>query len=131
MPANKKPRRSESPTPVQSLGREGERLAAEYLEKKGYKVVASRFRLFHGEIDLIAWDGDTLVFVEVKARTSDDFGLPEESVTPAKQRQVKRIALGYVVENDLEDVNCRFDVIAIEKNEDGGGPDIVHFPDAF
>ena len=87
MPANKKPRRSESPTPVQSLGREGERLAAEYLEKKGYKVVASRFRLFHGEIDLIAWDGDTLVFVEVKARTSDDFGLPEESVTPAKQRQ--------------------------------------------
>ena len=131
MPENKKPPRTESPSPLQLLGREGERLAAEYLEKKGYRVVASRFRLFRGEIDLIAWDGDTLVFVEVKARASDDFGLPEESVTPAKQRQVKRIALGYVVENGLEDVNCRFDVIAIEKNEEGGGPEIVHFVDAF
>ena len=87
--------------------------------------------MFRGEIDIVARDGGTLVFVEVKARVDDAFGRPEEFVTAAKQRQIRRIALGYIIESRVAaDVNCRFDVISI-LFRDGSDCRLEHFRDAF
>jgi putative endonuclease len=115
---------------TQALGLRGEEIACAYLEKKNYTIVTRRFRMFHGEIDIIARDGTTLVFVEVKARADESFGRPEESVTPGKQRQVRKIALGYLLDNPLGDSARRFDVIAILFG-DGDGYRLEHFVDAF
>ena len=115
---------------AQALGREGEEIACAYLEKKKYAIVTRRFRMFHGEIDIVARDGTTLVFVEVKARADESFGRPEESVTPGKQRQIRKIARGYLVENPPGDVACRFDVISILFG-DGNDYRLEHFVDAF
>ena len=112
------------------MGRTGENIACEHLRKKGYLIVERSFRLFRGEIDVVARDGDTLVFVEVKTRSDESHGRPEESVTPAKQRQIRRIAQGYLVRTGCGDVACRFDVVAILFR----GPDdyrLEHFKDAF
>ena len=86
--------------------------------------------MFRGEIDIIAQDRNTLVFVEVKTRKSRDFGLPEESVIPSKQQQIKKIAQGFLAKNNLQDVECRFDVISlfIDENE---GYSIHHIKNAF
>jgi len=123
-----------SPLPSRSktreLGRTGEDIACEHLRRKGYAIVERGFRLFRGEIDVVARDGDTLVFVEVKTRADESHGRPEESVTPAKQRQIRRIAQGYLVRNGCGDIACRFDVVAILIR----GPDdcrLEHFVDAF
>jgi len=115
---------------AQALGREGEEIACAYLRRKKYTIVTRSFRMFRGEIDIIARDGATLVFVEVKARADESFGRPEESVTAGKQRQLRKIAQGYLVEHPLGGVDCRFDVIAILFR---GGNDyrLEHFKDAF
>ncbi len=112
------------------LGKSGEEIALHYLEDKKYKIIAKRFRLFRGEIDIIAFDRKTLVFVEVKTRKSRDFGLPEESVTPSKQQQIKKIAQGFLTKNNLHDVECRFDVISLSFNEKEGYS-IRHINNAF
>jgi putative endonuclease len=112
------------------MGRTGEDIACEHLRKKGYEIVERGFRLFRGEIDVVARDGDTLVFVEVKTRADESHGRPEESVTPSKQRQIRRLAQGYLVRNGCGDVACRFDVVAILFR----APDdyrLEHFKDAF
>ncbi|MGD1009940.1 MAG: YraN family protein [Candidatus Aminicenantales bacterium] len=113
-----------------AVGRTGEAMALKYLRRKRYRIVETSFRLFRGEIDIIARDGNTLVFVEVKTRTSGAYGRPEEAVTPAKQRQIRKVAQGYLFKRRLGDVPCRFDVIAISQN-DGPGYAIDHFADAF
>lgn len=113
-----------------NLGRLGEETAQEYLERKNYKIVAKRFRLYRGEIDLIAYDKKTLVFIEVKARCRGSLGLPEESVDPRKQKQIRKIAEAYLALNNLEDVACRFDVISLVFNE-GGSCSLSHIRDAF
>jgi putative endonuclease len=113
-----------------ALGRSGEDIACRYLLAKKYEILERGFRLFRGEIDIVALDGETLVFVEVKARADESFGRPEESVTPAKQRQIRRIAQGYLMTHPRPGVDCRFDVIAILFR----GPDdcrLEHFVDAF
>ncbi len=86
--------------------------------------------MFRGEIDIIAFEKGTLVFVEVKARRSEDFGLPEESVTGAKQEQIKKIAQGFLAKNNLEDAECRFDVISITVDKDHGYS-LRHIKNAF
>lgn len=119
-----------APNRTRELGRTGEDIACEHLRKKGYEIVERGFRLFRGEIDVVARDGGTLVFVEVKTRGDESHGRPEESVTPAKQRQIRRIAQGYLVRNGCGDVACRFDVVAILYR----GPNdfrFEHFVDAF
>ena len=113
-----------------ALGKSGERAALRYLKNKKYKILAQNFRLFRGEIDIIALDKNTLVFVEVKTRKSTDFGLPEESVTPSKQRQIKRIAQGFLMRNNLQDAECRFDVISILFDQNQGYR-IRHIQNAF
>lgn len=107
----------------------GENLAAEFLEKNGYLILQRNYRFERGEIDLIAKDGDELVFVEVKARTSKAFGSPEESVTPEKQEQIRNVAEGYLFENGIEDQPCRFDVVAIRYEK--GKPNITLIRNAF
>lgn len=112
------------------LGKAGEEVALKYLKRKKFKIIKKGFRLYKGEIDVIAYDRKTLVFIEVKTRRSRNFGLPEESVTTAKQRQIKKIAQGFIAFNNLENVECRFDVISLilKKND---GYFIRHFKDAF
>jgi putative endonuclease len=116
--------------PSQALGSSGEDIACRYLQRKKYEILARGFRMFRGEIDIIARDGRTLVFVEVKARTDESHGRPEDAVTPGKQRQIRKIAQGYLLEHPAPGVDCRFDVVAILFR----GPDdcrLEHFIDAF
>jgi len=112
------------------FGKSGEETAARYLKNKKFRIVKRNFRFLKGEIDIIAYDRETLVFIEVKARKSKEFGLPEESVTPSKQRQIKRVAKGFLVKNNLHDVECRFDVLSLSFNEKNGYQ-INHLQDAF
>ena len=90
----------------------GEQLAAAYLEQRGMRLVESRYRCRFGEIDLVAWDGDTLCFVEVKTRTSCAVGLPRESVTAKKREKLRAAALSYLSERGL-DCPARFDVAEV------------------
>ncbi len=101
------------------LGEEGERLAIQFLKENGYKILERNFRFGRGEIDIIAKDRDAIVFVEVKSRSSSNFGGPEQAVDLRKQRQLSRIALAWLQKNRLfHRVNCRFDVVAISFQTD-------------
>ncbi|MBM3294622.1 MAG: YraN family protein [Candidatus Aminicenantes bacterium] len=121
----------ENPRPDRiRLGRAGEDAAVRHLEKKGWRIIVRGFRWRRGEIDLVAEDGDTLVFAEVKTRTDRDYGPPEESVTRAKRRQIRRVASAYLAVHGLESVACRFDVLAVEFDDDGR-PLVRHLLDAF
>ena len=113
-----------------ALGKRGEQIALEYLSRKGYRIVSRGFRLFRGEIDIVARDGETLVFIEVKTRATTEFGLPEEAVTPPKQAQIRKIARGFLAANSLGEPDCRFDVLAILV-PDGVDPVITHYESAF
>ena len=95
-----------------TVGKKGEEIAKEYLVKKGYKILETnkRFSRFC-EIDIIAFDKDTLVFVEVKTRKNDNFGTPMEAITPAKYKNITTGVLTYVSENNIK--NYRIDAIAI------------------
>ncbi len=113
----------------QVLGIQGEDLAVAELERHGYAILARRYRTRHGEIDIVARDGDTIVFVEVKAKESAEFGTGAEAVTARKQRRVISMAVDYLARNRLTSRPCRFDVVAI----DGVGENavITHYPGAF
>jgi len=91
----------------------GENVAVSFLQQNGYTILEKNFYYNHGEIDIVAKDGNVLVFVEVKSRHSDKFGEPEESVTPKKQEIIRRTAEGYVSSKNLEETECRFDVVSI------------------
>jgi putative endonuclease len=95
------------------LGKAGEDRAAKFLVGKGYRVLERNFRTRSGELDLIALHEGTIVFVEVKTRTSNAFGAPELAVTPQKQRKMIKTALGYIKYKKLHSLPCRFDVVAI------------------
>ena len=110
-------------------GKVGEDLAANFLEQIGFKIIKRNYRFERGEIDLVAEEGDELVFVEVKARRSTTFGTPEEAVTEEKQEQVHTVAEGYLFEYDIDNRPCRFDVIAIEFRNNKA--DIRHIRNAF
>ncbi len=115
----------------QQLGKDGEDLACAELERLGYAILARRYRDPRGEIDIIARDGETLVFVEVKARIGHDFGDAAEAVTAWKRRRLVRVATAYMMRHDIaeRDGPCRFDVVAV--HFDAGGPAIEVFQNAF
>ena len=98
------------------LGKAGEEAALQFLKKNNFKIVEKGFCFFRGEIDIIAYDHKTLVFIEVKSRRSHKYGFPEEALTPAKQKQLRRVALGYCTLHHIQDVECRFDVISLTYN---------------
>ena len=94
------------------LGQRGEDLAASYLKKKGYKIIHRNFKTMIGEIDIIARDGDDLVFIEVKTRESLEYGHPFESVNKNKRRKIANVAMLYL--KRLKDIPpCRFDVVSV------------------
>lgn len=113
-----------------SLGDRGEMIAAAYLVNKKYKILDKKARTAYGELDLIAKIKDTLVFVEVKTRSSKQFGLPEESVDERKQKQMIRLASSYFQKNSLDKIKMRFDVISILYNG-VNEPQIRHIENAF
>jgi putative endonuclease len=96
------------------LGAFGERVAAAHLEAKGYRIRARNFRCREGEIDIVAEDGDCLVFVEVRTRRGDAFGTPAESVTAAKERRLLTVAKAYLQEHPDVPANQRIDVVGVE-----------------
>jgi putative endonuclease len=112
------------------IGAWGEEIASQYLQTKGYRILARNWRTQEGEVDLVAQDGETVVFVEVKTRTSKEFGWPEESITVTKRRRLQRSALAYLSDQDLMDIHWRIDVIAIDRNHSGGVERLEHYIDA-
>jgi putative endonuclease len=108
--------------------RRGERLAAWLLRAKGYRIEARNWRCPLGEIDIVAWHRDTLVFVEVKTRTGGSAGAPEEAVTGEKQRRLVRLAQAYLGRR-AEPPPCRFDVVAVSGR--GWFPALRHLRGAF
>ena len=112
------------------FGKTAEDLACAELQRRGYAVLARRYRTKVGEIDIVAQDGPTVVFVEVKARTDDRCGHPAEAVTAWKQRRIAAMAWDYLTRRRLHHVPCRFDVVAIT-GPDGGSQRIDVIRAAF
>lgn len=113
----------------QTFGRESESLAVKYLKKNGYKILEQNYRSKLGEIDIIAKDKKTLVFVEVKARRSDRYGSPKWAITPQKKRQVSKVALYYLKVTKQTMVKARFDVVTVRSLE--SKPQIEIIKNAF
>jgi putative endonuclease len=111
------------------FGKTGEDLACGELERRGYEIIARRYRRRGGELDIIARDGATLVFVEVKARDGRAFGGAAEAVTRLKQQRMMHLALDYLARHHLDGCPCRFDVVSIHL--EAGGPAIEVFQNAF
>jgi putative endonuclease len=114
----------------QQLGRRGEAAAATYLKDLGYRIAARNYRCPVGEVDVIALDGGTIVFVEVKSRTSADAADPEITVHEQKRRRLTRVARYFLSRKPGLDPPCRFDVVAVVLPETGPA-EVEHFIDAF
>jgi putative endonuclease len=116
-----------------SLGNRGETIACAELQRRGYAIVARQFRTRAGEIDIIARDGMTLVFVEVRTRASHDAGTAAESVTRRKRDQIGRMAAAYLGTHGTSPEPCRFDVVTVEfaDGENPGDPIVTVYPSAF
>src|SRR5512138_2279531 len=112
----------------QRIGKWGEEAAAAYLTERGYEIVARNARTPYGEIDIVARQGEFAIFVEVKARTSNRMGLPEESVTPRKQAHMVACAENYATENEID--QRQTDFIDVE-GQKGCQPVITHFERAI
>lgn len=113
------------------LGNQGERKAAGFLRKQGFRILARQYANRFGEIDLIARDGDCLVFIEVKTRRSDAAGRPVEAVDVQKQRKLTQTAMAYLKRRGLLETRCRFDVVSIIWPEGSKTPEITHYKNAF
>jgi putative endonuclease len=113
------------------IGKEGEDIAVKYLAEKGFDIVERNFHYSNiGEIDIVARDKNQLVFIEVKSRLNLEFGEPEYAITPKKIKQIKKIAELYLFDKEIEEVDCRFDVVAILL-EDKSNPKITYYENAF
>ena len=112
----------------QKIGAWGESVAAEYLEKHGYAIIARNVRTPYGEIDIVAEKDGFTIFVEVKTRTSNSLGPPEISVTPRKQEHMLATAEHYAQENEID--HWQIDVIAVE-GQPGREPGVIHFEQAL
>jgi len=95
------------------FGRAGERAAIKFLKKNGYRIIEKNFRTQAGEVDVIAEHVKVLVFVEVKTRSGSQFGHPVEALTPYKQKKIGQIAQGFLAKHNIQDRQCRFDVVSI------------------
>jgi putative endonuclease len=106
-------------------GRKGERIACRFLLKQGFDILARRYRSRSGELDIIAYEGDTLVFIEVKTRSSAEFGEPWEFVDWQKQQLLRRTAEDFIADHDLGQYAYRFDIISVL------GTEAILFKNAF
>jgi putative endonuclease len=110
------------------IGNKGEEIAVAYLVNKGYQILEKNFRYGRAEIDIIAKFREIVIFIEVKNRFSDNFGLPEDFVTKGKIKMMSEGAEGYLEKHNL-DCECRYDIVAILYGT--GKPQIEHIEDAF
>ncbi len=109
----------------QKSGEKGEAIAVRQLKKNGYKIIETNYLTKLGEIDIIAKDKDTIVFVEVKARRSVNFGSPKGAVTSQKQKKISMVALYYLKTNNQITAKARFDVVAVSLNRDKPRVEII------
>lgn len=113
------------------LGKWGESKAAEYLLQRGFQILEKNFRTSYGEIDLIAIKENRLLFVEVKTRSNDSFGLPEESITLSKKDHLQKSVQAYFLDHpEMEEMNWQIDVVAIRRIDNVENPEIVWFENA-
>lgn len=112
-----------------ALGKTGEDLACRELKRRGYAIIARRYRRRSGELDIVAREGNTMVFVEVKARDGRMFGEPWEAVTKLKRRRMIRMAMEYLTRHHLLECPCRFDVVSI--HYETTGPSVEIYQNAF
>ena len=112
------------------LGHRGEEEAARYLRSRGYRIVGRRERVLRGDIDIVALDGRTVVFVEVRSRSDHAHGHPAETVGPVKQRRIAELAAAYIHRHRLHDCSVRLDVVAVTFAPDTP-PVVEHFQNAF
>ncbi len=117
--------------PKKTLGQQGEAAAARFLRRRGYRILCRSSRSGWGELDLVALDGRTIVFVEVKTRHSSELIPPEEGVDLKKQHRLIRTAQNFLHFHGLEGYPCRFDVVAVTWPAGQRRPHIEHFPAAF
>ena len=113
------------------FGNRSERAASKFLRKLGYRILARNVNLPTGELDIVALDGRTLVFVEVRSTERGDTCRPTESVDAVKQRKLTDAALTFLQKHHLLDYPARFDVIAVSWPAEAREPRVVHFPSAF
>ena len=113
-----------------SLGDRGETVACRFLKEHGYKILETNYKCKLGEIDAIAQRDGRLVFIEIKTRTSERFGVPQEAVHPQKQEKILKLAAWYLKEKNLGDIPIAFDVVAVLWKE-GQAPEIRIIADAF
>jgi len=113
----------------QRFGRKNEQLAIDFLKRRGYRIIERNFRTPVGEVDIIAAEGDTIVFVEVKARRSGRYGHPKFAVTPGKQRHLSMAALTYLKQTRNIGTRARFDVVTVRYA--GDMPTVEHVKNAF
>ncbi len=118
-------------TPEKRLGEWGEVEAQRYLEAMGYVFVERNYRAPEGEIDLVMQDGDIVAFVEVKTRSSNKFGSPEESVSKVKRQRLQRAAWAFLEEHEMLNASWRIDVVAIETSTNRTILRLDHYPNAF
>jgi putative endonuclease len=108
-----------------SVGKRGEELASAYLENAGYKIVERNYRCIFGEIDIVAEEGDTIVFIEVKSRRSNAYGDPQLAVGYRKQKKISLVALHYIAEKHQHNRNARFDVVAVKIVSSGTAIELI------
>lgn len=113
------------------LGLKGEEAAAQYLKKKGFSVLCRNYTCVIGEIDIIALDNGVIVFVEVRSRSGSGFGLAQESITKRKQHKLRQLAWYYLLAEGKTGSDCRFDVIAVLFDGEGGIKMLDHITNAF
>ncbi len=118
------------PTSRSRLGELGERLARQHLVKRGCQILHTNYRCQWGEVDVVAREGDTILFVEVKTRRSSSFGTPEEAITPAKAERLITTAETYLDEHNIADKHWRIDLISVELDRMGRVLPLRHLEDA-
>ncbi len=112
------------------LGIHGEKVAEQHLMGLGYRILDRNWRWRKGELDLVAEQGDEIVFVEVKARRSQTYGLPEESITRSKRQKLIQAAYAYLSDANRDEASWRIDVVAIDMDQDGGVIRLEHIVSA-
>ena len=113
------------------FGDRGERAAVKYLQRQGFQIIARQYSTPWGEIDIVAIEGQTIVFVEVKTRKTINAGHPFEAVTHEKQSKLTRMALAYLKRYKLLEHSARFDVVSIVWPDENKSAEITHFRNAF
>ncbi len=114
-----------------TFGAIGEDIAESFLIAQKYTILERNYRSKHGEIDIIARHKETIAFIEVKTRSSELFGLPEEAVNFTKQQRISKTARYYISQNQLPEINFRADIISVLTSADSEAPQIKHFTNAF